>query len=125
MQKDKNEIKLYAYKTSQYLIETSSEEDRYESDRFMPDTLTRFSGTIAKGDNFCYFQFAFLLTRPLLKGFFSKKIELAPKGSKLFPFRVGFYSKRIEFTPMGSSCFPFREHPFQKEGNNFDIVVSP
>ena len=51
------------------------------------DTCDRFSVILCKGVNFCDFLYAFLYTKPLLKGAFSKRKEFAPiKGKNLLPW---------------------------------------
>ena len=57
------------------------------------DTPGRFSAIFNMGDNFCDFLFGFLHTNPLLKRVHSNRKEFAPKGSKLFPFRVDSFSE--------------------------------
>ena len=68
------------------------------------DTSGRFSAMSDKGDNFCYFLFAFLRTKPL-------------------PGRCHLLNEK-EFAPKGSKLFPFREAPFKKGGKNTLTVLT-
>ena len=54
------------------------------------DTHGTFSAIFDTGDNFCYFLFAFLQTKCLLKR------GLLPKGSKFFPFKVDTFSEKSQ-----------------------------
>ena len=58
------------------------------------DTLGIFSGIFFKGDNFHDFLFAFLHSKPLLKGVYSKKEEFALIGSRFFRLRVDLFTRK-------------------------------